>query len=243
MGAVAQSGGTPAATVAARERASVTPEKVQTCLEHGTSMYCAFPEWKGRTADWAAVVDRVRGLAGGAAWGERLTVRQRVDARSGLADNPALEPSTVPGRVTVGTAWGGNRVTEFAVAVASVLVAGNEKAGSTVCDARMVTIMWLALGAESDPMTLFRNVRLDDSVTGSAIVLASTDPLSMSTEQTRIVRELLKMPRYGVTAKVKAHWSQLISPKTSTARVAELLGVPARTGAADTDTDGGLCEG
>ncbi|MFD8424327.1 ABC transporter permease [Streptomyces sp. NPDC059466] len=243
VGAVAQSGGTPAATVAARERASLTPEKVQTCLEHGTSMYCAFPEWKGRTADWAAVVDRVRGLAGGAAWGKRLTVRQRVDARSGLADNPALEPSTVPGQVTVGTAWGGNRVTEFAVAAASVLVAGDEKAGSAVCDARMVTIMWLALGAESDPMTLFRNVRLDDSVTGSAIVLAPTEPLAMTSEQTRIVRELLKMPRYGVTAKVKAHWSQLISPKTSTARVAELLGVPAGTGAADPDQDGTSCEG
>lgn len=239
VGAVAQSGGTPAATLAARERASLTPEKVQSCLDHGTSTYCAFPEWEGRTADWAAVVDRIQGLAGGAAGGERLTVRQRVDARGGLADAPALEPSAVPGQVTVGTAWGGNRVPEFAVAVASVLVAGNEKAGSAVCDARMVTIMWLALGAESDPMTLFRNVRLDDSVAGSAIVLAPTDPLSMTAEQTRIVRELLKKPRYGVTAKVKAHWAQLTSPRTSTARVAELLGVPAGTGAAD--PDGGSC--
>ncbi|MFJ8004549.1 ABC transporter permease [Streptomyces fagopyri] len=240
VGAVAQSGGTPAATLAARERASLTPGKVQSCREHGTSTYCAFPEWKGRTADWAGVVDRVKGLAGGAAGGERLTVRQRVDVRGGLADDFALEPSAVPGQVTVGTAWGGNRIPEFAVAVASVLVAGNEKAGSTVCDARMVTIMWLALGAESDPMTLFRHVRLDDSVTGSAIVLAPTEPLSMTAEQTRIVRELLKEPRYGVTAKVKAHWAQLISPRTSTARVAELLGVPARTGAAD--PDGGSCE-
>ncbi|MEU3242560.1 MULTISPECIES: ABC transporter permease [unclassified Streptomyces] len=241
VGAVAQSGGTPAATLAARERDSLTPEKVQSCLEHGTSTYCAFPEWRGRTADWAAVVHRVQGLAGGAAGGERLTVRQRIDARGGLTDSPAFDPSAVPGRVTVGTAWGGNRVPEFAVAVASVLVAGNEKAGSAVCDARMVTIMWLALGAESDPMTLFRHVRLDDSVTGSAIVLTPTDPLAMTAEQTRIVRELLKMPRYAVTARVKAHWSQLTSPKTSTARVAELLGVPA--GPVATDPDGDSCGG
>lgn len=237
VGAVAQSGGTPVATVAARERASLTPEKVRSCVEHATSEYCAFPEWKGRTADWAAVVSRVQHLAGGAAGGARLTVAQRVDARDGLTGDPALAPATEPGVVTVGTAWGGNRVPEFAVAVASVLVAGNEKAGSSLCDARMVTVMWLALGTESDPMSQLRNVRLDDSVTGSAVVLAPTDPLSMTAEQTRIVRELLGMPRYDVTARVKAHWAQLTSPKTSTARVAELLGVPAGKGAAEPDGD------
>ncbi|NGO10792.1 ABC transporter permease [Streptomyces sp. HC44] len=243
LGAVAQSGGTPSATTAARERASVSPEKVQTCVRHDRSTYCAFPEWTGRTADWAAVADRVQNLAGGAAGGERLTVRQRIEARYGPETDSTLPPSATRGQVTVGTDWGGNRVPEFAVGVASVLVAGDEKAGSVLCDARMVTVMWLALGADPDPMTAFRNVRLGDSVSGSATVLAPTEPLSMSAEQTRIVRELLQKPRYGVIAKVKAHWTELTSPKTSTARVAELLDVPAADkGAAGAEADGGSCE-
>ncbi|MFC8668909.1 ABC transporter permease [Streptomyces sp. NPDC057199] len=243
VGAVGQSGGTPAGSTPARERATNSPAKVQSCLKHGGSTYCAFPEWTGRTADWAEVVDRVQNLAGGSAGGERLTVRQRVDATYGLTSDTAISPATTPGQVTVGTAWGGNRVPEFAAAVASVLVAGNEKAGSEVCDARMVTIMWLALGGESDPMTALRNVRLDDSVSGSAIVLSPTESMSMSAEQTRIVVELLKKPRYSVVGKVKANWTELTSPKTPTARVAELLGVPAADkSAVGTEADGGSCD-
>ncbi|MFD4620623.1 ABC transporter permease [Streptomyces sp. NPDC058475] len=226
-GVAGQSPGDSAALAAARAKASAGPEKVRSCVAHGRSTYCAYPEWTGLTDDWASVVSRVQSLAGGAAGGERLTVRQRVDARYGLIDDAALEPSTTPGTVTVTTRWGGNRIPEFAVGVASVLVTGDEKSGGEVCDARMVTIMWLALGAESDPMTAFRNVRLDDSTEGSAFVLAATNSLSMTARQTAIVRELLHKPRYSVTAKVKAHWTELTSPKTSTARVAQLLGVPA----------------
>ncbi|WP_328495046.1 ABC transporter permease [Streptomyces sp. NBC_00414] len=238
VGAVGQSGGTPSGSTPARERASVTPEKVRSCVEHGRSSYCAFPEWTGRTADWAAVVDRVQNLAGGRAGGERLTVEQRLDARYGLASDTLISPSTAPGHVTVGTDWGGNRVPEFAVAVASVLVAGDEKAGSEVCDARVVTVMWLALGGESDPMSALRHVRLDDSDEGRALVLSPTEPFSMSAEQTRIVVELLKKPRYDVAGKVKAKWTELTSPRTSMTRVAELLGVPA----AGKATDGDACE-
>jgi hypothetical protein len=68
---------------------------------------------------------------------------------------------------------------------------------------------------------------LNDSDTGSGIVLTPTDGLMMTAEQTRIVKALLSMPRYGVTARVKAHWSELTSPRTSIERVAELLDVPA----------------
>ncbi|MCX4559734.1 ABC transporter permease [Streptomyces umbrinus] len=242
VGVVGQSAGTPAGSTPARDRATNAPEKVQTCLKRGGSTYCAFPEWTGRTADWAEVVDRVQNLAGGSAGGERLTVRQRIDATYGLTSDTLISPSTTPGQVTVGTSWGGNRVPEFAAAVASVLVAGNEKAGSSVCDARMVTIMWLALGGESDPMTALRNVRLDDSVSGSAIVLSPTESMSMSAEQTRIVVELLKKPRYSVAGKVKAKWTELTSPRTTTARVAELLGVPAADkSAAKAEADGDSC--
>ncbi|MET7701757.1 ABC transporter permease [Streptomyces sp. NPDC005485] len=238
-GIAGQSPGDSAALTAARAKAYLHPEKVQSCREIGTTTYCAYPEWAGRSEDWAAVVKRVQSLAGGAAGGERLTVRQRVDARQGLEGGASMDPLTGRGQVTVGTRWGGNRVPEFAVGLAGVLVGGDERSGGTVCDGRVVTIMWLALGADPDPMAALRNVRLEDNVTGSSLVLAPTAPLIMSTEQTRIVRELLHMPRYGVTARVKAHWTELTSPRTSMARVAELLGVPA---APKGSGDGEWCE-
>jgi hypothetical protein len=41
---------------------------------------------------------------------------------------------------------------------------------------------------------------------------------------------LLQKPRYSVIPRVKAHWAELTSPKTTTAQVAQLLGVRAPTG-------------
>ncbi|MGH1554193.1 hypothetical protein ACRAWF_26385 [Streptomyces sp. L7] len=95
----------------------------------------------------------------------------------------------------------------------------------------MVTIMWLALGWQSDPLTQLRAVRLDDSVSGSAIVLSPTNPMSMTAEQTTVVRELLTAGKTTVAPKVKTHWAELTAPKVTTAKVAELLGVKAPAGA------------
>jgi hypothetical protein len=208
---------------AARERASVRPEL--TCVEHGRSTYCAFPEWGPRTGAWAGVVDRVQSLTGGSAHEQPLVVRQRIDARYGLEGDAAIPALTDAHRVTVGTAWGGNRVPEFSSAVAAVLVAGTEEAGSELCDGRMVTLMWLSLSWQDDPMNALRRVRLDDSVTGSAIVLSPTDPLSMTEGQTDVVRRLLEKPPAGIGERVKAHWAELTEPGVTTARAAELLGV------------------
>ncbi|WP_225098079.1 ABC transporter permease [Streptomyces sp. CoH27] len=231
LGGVVQTGGVTAATTAARARASLTPEKDQTCVRRGPTQYCAFPEWMPRVGDWARVVDQVRALAGGGAQGRELLVRQRVEVRYGLDDDAALAPSTRPGQVTVGTSWGGNRVPEFSTAVAGVLVAGDEKAAGELCDGRMVTVMWLSLGRRPDPEGALRHVRLDDSLTGSAVVLSRTEPLTMTAGQTKVVRALLHRPFYGVVARVKAHWAELTTPGVTTARVAELLGVPGSVGA------------
>ncbi|MDT0613884.1 ABC transporter permease [Streptomyces lancefieldiae] len=208
---------------AARERASVRPE--QTCVERGRSTYCAFPEWVPRAGTWAGVVDRVQSLAGGSAHDRRIVVRQRIDARYGLEADSAIPALTAPDQVTVGTAWGGNRVPEFSSAVAAVLVAGTEEAGGEICDGRMVTLMWLSLSWQDDPMNALRRVRLDDSVEGSAIVLSPTNPLTMTEGQTDVVRRLLEKPRPGVGDRVKAHWDELTAPGVTTARAAELLGV------------------
>ncbi|KQW16977.1 hypothetical protein [Streptomyces sp. Root369] len=232
-GAVGQSGGVSAQLVAARERATVSPQRDQTCVKRGGSTYCAFPEWTGRAGTWAGTVDRVQSLAGGTAARQPLVVRQRVDARYGLTGDGAIEPLTAPGQVTVGTRWGGNRVPEFAVAVAYVLVAGDESKGGEVCDGRVVTTMWLALGGASHPMTDLANVRLDDSVTGSAYVLAPTSGLSMTSGQTDVLRELLERPRGEVTASVKQHWTELTASGVSTAQVARVLGAEVPKGAKD----------
>ncbi|MDQ0581912.1 ABC transporter permease [Streptomyces rishiriensis] len=215
-----------AALDAARRTASDSPQKVQSCLTHDHSTYCSFPEWSGVRDDWAQVVDRVRSGAGGTAADAGLTVRQRISTDGGLETDGALDPSTTPGEVTIGTRWGGNRVPEFAVGVATVLVGGSEEVTTEpMCDARAVTIMWLVLGHDPTPMATFRDVRLDDSTTGSGVVLAPTNGLSLTGAQTTVIGELLERPRAEMTARVKAHWTQLTSARTTTARAAQLLGV------------------
>ncbi|MFI5568635.1 ABC transporter permease [Streptomyces sp. NPDC051740] len=225
VGAVAQSQGVPPETTEARTRYSATPEKEQRCAERDATTYCAFPEWGARTDDWAEVLNGVRSLAGGTAQDRPLVVRQRVEARYGLDSDAAIDPATRPGEVTVGTSWGGNRVPEFAAAVAGVLVTGTEAETGEMCDGRMVTVMWLALADRPDPMSDLRRVRLDDSDTGSAVVLSQTNPLSMTAAQTEVVRELLQRPKDGTAAKVRAHWAELTAPEVTTDRVARLLGL------------------
>jgi hypothetical protein len=230
VGGVAQTGGDSPELVKARERATVNPDEMHSCVRRDGSTYCVFPEWGPRVADWAGVVDRVRSLAGGSAHEQKVVVRQRIEARYGLSGDGALTPLERPHEVTVGTRWGGNRVPEFSAAVAGVLVAGNEKASTSMCDGRMVTVMWLALGWESDPVAALRRVRLDDSVTGSALVLQPTDGMYMTDAQTEVLRELLDRPRGEVTARVKSHWAELTEPKVTAARAARLLGVKAPEG-------------
>ncbi|WP_314223818.1 ABC transporter permease [Streptomyces zaehneri] len=225
-GVIGQLPGDTAALDAARRTASHSPEKVQSCTTDDGSTYCSFPEWSVVRDDWAEVVDRVRSGAGGTAAEARLTVRQRIYTDGGVEADGTLDPSTTPGEVTVGTRWGGNRVPEFAVGVATVLVGGSEDVTTEpMCDARAVTIMWLVLGQDPTPTATFRNVRLDDSTTGSGVVLAPTNGLSLSGPQTTVIRELLDRPRAEMTARVKAHWTELTSARTTTAQAAKLLGV------------------
>ncbi|GAA2260518.1 ABC transporter [Streptomyces atrovirens] len=230
VGVVGQSRGVPEETTEARTRVSVTPDKEQRCAERDGTTYCAFPEWGPHTDDWAEVVDDVRSLAGAAVQDRQLVVRQRIDARHGLDGDAALAPSARPGEVTVGTSWGGNRVPEFAAAVAGVLVTGKEETVGAMCDGRMVTVMWLALADRPDPMADLRRVRLDDSDTGSAIVVSQTEPLRMTAAHTELVRELLQRPRDEVAAKVRADWAELTAPKVTTDRVARVLGLEAPEG-------------
>ncbi len=208
-------------------KASATPDKVQNCVTARKVDVLRLPQWTGRTADWAEVVQRVQSLAGGPASAERLTVRQRVDARSGLESDAALEPAKTPGVATVGTRWGGNRIPEFAVGVA----AGFWRQGRGVQRRRVrrprgdhhaaaVGLQSAAHHAAPCPHRRLHHRR--------RAALAPTNPISMNAAQTEVIKELLQKPRYSVIPKVKAHWSELTSPKTTTAQVAQLLGVPAR---------------
>ncbi|MGW2618612.1 ABC transporter permease [Streptomyces sp. NPDC001500] len=228
-GAVGQLPRDTKALDAARRTAADTPQKVQSCVRHGRSTYCSFDEWSGVRSDWAEVVDRVRSAAGGTAAQAPLTVRQRVSIDDRVEVDGALEASSTPGEVTVGTRWGGNRVPEFAVGAAVVLVGGSEDLTmQELCDdARAVTVMWLVLSTDPTPTATFQDVRLGDSLSGSDQVLAPTEGLSLTGPQTTVIRELLERPRAAMTARVKAHWAQLTSASTTTAQAARLLGVEA----------------
>ncbi|MER5976704.1 ABC transporter permease [Streptomyces sp. NPDC001857] len=231
-GALGQGLRDTAALEAARRTASTSPQKVQTCTTAGGSTYCSFPDWESVRDDWAEVVERVRSSAGGTAANTPLTVRQRIDATGDIEADTALTPSGTPGEVTVGTRWGGNRVPEFAVGVATVLVAGTEDATMHgLCGARGITVMWLVLATDPTPRSTFRNVRLDDSDSGPAQVLAPTEGLSLTEQQTTVIQELLTRPRAEISPRVKANWQKLTSAQTTTAEAAELLGVAAPKGA------------
>ncbi|EFE68599.1 LOW QUALITY PROTEIN: conserved hypothetical protein, partial [Streptomyces viridosporus ATCC 14672] len=182
--------------------------------------------------------DRASSVSGGGRGGRALPrgrygtgpAADRTAARRGAVravrrrrDPPAARPD----EVTVGTTWGGNRVPEFAVAVAGVLVTGDEETAGALCDGRTVTVMWLALADRPDPMSDLRRVRLDDSTSGSAVVISQTEPLSMTAAHTEVVRELLERPRDEVAAKVRDHWAELTAPEVTTDRAAELLGLDA----------------
>ncbi|GAA2234482.1 ABC transporter permease [Streptomyces indiaensis] len=229
-GGVAQSAGDSPELLRARERATVHPEQVQSCVRRDGSTYCAFPEWGPRVADWAGVVNRVRSLAGGDAHEQDIVVRQRIEARYGLDGDSALTPLERPHQVTVGTRWGGNRVPEFSAAVAGVLIAGDEKAATSICDGRIIPLMWLAVGWESDPLDALRRVRLNDTLTGSDSVLQPTDGLYMTEAHTEVLRALLDLPRGEAGARVKDRWDELTAPKVTAARAAGLLGLPAPEG-------------
>ncbi|CAL9495056.1 ABC transporter permease [Streptomyces sp. enrichment culture] len=229
-GAVGQAGGVSPETKDARTRYSAVPQQVHECTVRDGVRYCAFPEWTARTGDWADALESVTALAGDAAADRPLVVRQRVEARYGLTGDSSIPALTRPGEVTVGTSWGGNRVPEFTTAVAGVLVAGTEKDAAAFCDGRTVTVMWLALAGRPDPVADLRRVRLDDSDTGSALVISQTEPTYMTAAQTEVVRALLDRPRAEVAEKVRANWRELTAPKVTTDRVAEVLGLPSPEG-------------
>jgi hypothetical protein len=229
-----QAPGTSASLQATRKAEADSPGKFQTCVERDGSRYCAYPDWKGWAADWAGVVHRVQSEAGGEAATTRLTVRQRIEEITDLTTDATLPTSSTRGTVTVGTQWGGNRVPEFAVGVARVLVAGNEQASVEMCDARAVTTMWLALATDPTPTDTFRHLRIDDSLSGSAAVLTPDGgSMSVSAHQTQVVRELLREPHDEIASRVKADWQALTSPKTTVTEAARLLGVKAPKGADD----------
>ncbi|MEU2625028.1 ABC transporter permease [Streptomyces sp. NPDC007157] len=229
-----QTPGTSASLQATRKAEADRPGKFQTCVERDGSRYCAYPDWTGWAADWAGVVRRVRAEAGGDAVTSRLIVRQRIQEITDLTTDATLPTSSTRGTVTVGTQWGGNRVPEFAVGVARVLVAGNEMASIDMCDARAVTTMWLALADDPTPTDTFRRLRIDDSLTGPAAVLTPDGgSMGVSAQATEVVRELLDAPHDTITARVKAHWPQLTSPRTTAAQAAHLLGVNAPKGPDD----------
>lgn len=214
----------------ARELATRDPVAVQDCQRRGATTYCAFPEFTPWIDEWARVTDRARSLAGDPDRTRELTVRQRVAALGGPSDMSNLSPAG-PGELTASTAWGGGRELEFAASVARGLVVGHEQYGGAYCDARGVLMVWLAIRATRDGEALFE--RTGDNYNSPGVIQAPVFALSLRGREYAVVQRLLAEPRPEVDRRVKASWTELSAPGTTTDRAAELLGVTAPAETAD----------
>jgi hypothetical protein len=234
VGAVMQTAGPSAALVAAQRRAADDPAAMQQCLRWGRTTYCAFREFVPWIGEWRPVVDGVRSLAGAPAAARELTVRQRVDARA-ASSSGVVEPLTGPrGEVTAGTAWGGERKLELAASVARGLVVDDEGHQGVYCDARGVLIMWLAISGTPDGESLAATAQSRQvGGGGGGIPLPGDGEFSLRDREYAVVQTLLERPVAEVARRVKASWTELVRPGTSTDRAATLLGVtaPAETAA------------
>ncbi|WNZ06778.1 ABC transporter permease [Streptomyces sp. 11x1] len=215
---------------AARELATRDPAKVQDCERHGTTTYCAFPEFTPWIDEWARVTDRVRALAGAPDAERALTVRQRVAALDGPSGVRELAPAA-PGEVTATTAWGGERELEFAAGVARGLVVGHERYEGAYCDARGVLVVWLAVQATRDGEAVFE--RTGDDHNSPGVIHAPATAVPLRGRELAVVQALFARPRGEVERAVKASWAELAAPGTTTDRAAALLGVTAPAETAD----------
>ncbi|WP_217178200.1 ABC transporter permease [Streptomyces sp. AC495_CC817] len=216
---------------AAREVATRDPAKVQDCERHGTTTYCAFPEFTPWIDEWARVTDRVRALAGAPDAERALTVRQRVAALDGPSGGTELATTAAPGEVTAITAWGGERELEFAAGVARGLVVGHERYGGAYCDARGVLMVWLAVRATRDGEAAFERTGVDHNSPG--VIQAPATAIALRGRELAVVQALFTRPRGEVERVVKASWAELSAPGTTTDRAAALLGVTAPAETAD----------
>ncbi|GHH30674.1 hypothetical protein [Streptomyces lanatus] len=244
---------------ARRADAERHPGDRQRCRVAGQVTFCAFPEFLNRAEDWRRVTDGILGRVPAAERTGPYAVRQRLflaGGGEGVSATPPLQAwaqddtrHRTPGAVTVGTGWGtddigGGEMLSFAVRFADRVVSGPGRegapTGSMLCRARAVTVLWLA--AQATPETADALRSLDRRSFGGVTLttLESSQALSVSDPEVRVVLDLLDRPTAEVGDRLKSSWPALTDDRTSTERAARLLGVSAPANA-EQASEGTLC--
>ncbi|MFI9254511.1 ABC transporter permease [Streptomyces sp. NPDC053069] len=233
----------------ARTLATEHPAREQDCSTRGHVTYCAFPEFTGRIRQWDGVVRGILHRTPAQTADARYAVRQRLFHPGSQASSGQPLPQAAwdaddrrahtPGAVPVGTWWSAgsagadaesDAVAEFSALFAYRTVTGappHEPRIDTVCGSRAVLTLWLAGQATDETRAALRDLASRTTGGLSLLVLDSSTGLAFDARESTYAVDLLKRPADDIGAKVRAAWSELTAPDTTTDRAATLLGVPA----------------
>ncbi|MFE2292170.1 ABC transporter permease [Streptomyces sp. NPDC059452] len=241
-----QQRGLPDEVREARTAAENAPSSQQVCVERDDIGYCAFPEFRDRSRQWAEVTSGVLRRVPQAAREERYVVRQHVFLST--VDTGVVPPLPVarweaddraagtPGAVPVGTDWGthsdlaGDHMLGFAGSFAHRVVTGEAPADAhsqAVCHARGAITLWLAVQATDGTRAAYDSLAARSFGGLSLNAFDAVTGLSISAREQDLVRTLLTRPDADVGAQVKQSWTELTAPDTTTDEAAAILGVPA----------------
>lgn len=245
----------PSAPVkAARLQATERPAGMQECRRHGPTVYCAFPDFLAWAVDWDDVVRGVRALLPDGPAQRHLIIRQRVHALTsslslGWSEVPSAPVGSwaaddrtagTPDPIPVGTSWGNIPRLRLAAAVAYKAVTGSTMRphSPVVCDARGIVVMWLAVKATRGTQAGLQQLQAQSQ--GGGVVVNAIDDMDAGSINLRdrdfaVLKHLLVKPTAEGGQRVRAHWAELTSPKTSTERAAQLLGLPVPRKTAEDD--------
>jgi len=227
----------------------------QKCRTVERVTYCAFEEFTPWIDEWDAVVRGVVREVPSEVAGRSLAVRQRVIVGGGTAtatDGPSLPVDAwraedaaagTPGAVSVGTRWGdGWSETGLAGRIAYELITAAGPGGvHHPCGARAVVVTWLA--GQATPLTRAGLQKIDDASMGG-INFPDTEMgagVLVADAEVAVATALLARPTGEVGPLVRQHWAELIAEGTTSARAAELLGLPAPAPAPATGDDPRVC--
>lgn len=208
------------------------------CVDRSMRM-CFDPQFASWVALWQAAVAPIATRIPPAVRAGLPTIRQ--EAPLGLVDQ------NVPPYIAVPVTWGRNgadindrRRLAGAVAAAAVgLPFGQQRAGPVGCDgtgqARTIVGLWLeaATVEPGQPQRVHRTI-VDQHGRTQEVTYWTSDlgAVAYSTEDQRLATALSGTA--GIAPHVWAHWTELVNPATTTARLSEILGVRSDPGSLTT---------
>jgi hypothetical protein len=232
------------------------PNAQQQCRTVDAVAYCAFPEYLPWIKAWAEVTRGVRRGLVGPVPGSVTSVRQRVNAGADSNEVSTELPLTAWAKddgasgtvdpVPVGVYWARQDADlQFAIATAYQLVTARSiLAGSRPgqahpdpakeCDARWITILWIAARATPRTNASFNNPAMVSADFWVVQPLPEFNGLTfVPLREVELVKALRRLPAATGEARVKTAWPVLIDPRTTVEQAAQALGLPVSPASAD----------